>query len=50
MTVRNSDESIRGERASVATNFDEDASTAGANGSGVIFVSNSKDDSSSSWS
>ena len=51
VTIRNSDESIRDESTSVATNFDEDASMAGtANGSGVIFVSNSKDDSSSSWS
>ena len=53
VTIRNSDESVRDdhETASVATNFDEDTSTAGtANGSGVIFVSNSKDDSSSSWS
>lgn len=39
VTVRNSDESIRVESASVATNFDEDASMrTGANGSGVIFV------------
>ena len=51
VTIRNSDESVKDETASVATNFDEDVSTAGtANGSGVIFVSNSKDDSSSSWS
>ena len=53
VTIGNSDESVRDdhETASVATNFDEDVSTAGtANGSGVIFVSNSKDDSSSSWS
>ena len=51
MTVRNSDESCRDESTSVATNFDEDASTASTNGSGVMFVSNSKDGtSSSSWS
>ena len=51
VTIRNSDESVRDEAESVATNFYEDTSTAGtANGSGVIFVSNSKDDSSSSWS
>jgi hypothetical protein len=44
---------VRDEGTSVATNSDdEDASTVGlgTDGSGVIFVSNSKDDSSLSWS
>jgi hypothetical protein len=52
-TIRNSDESVRDESTSVATNSDdEDASTAGpgTDGSGVIFVSNSKDDTLLSWS
>ena len=41
---------VTDESTSVATNFDEDASMASTNGSGVMFVSNSKDGTSSSWS
>ena len=51
VTVINSDESCRDNSISVATNPDEDASTASStNGSGIMFVSNSKDGTSSSWS
>ena len=53
VTVRNSDEGIKDESTSfIATNSDEDASTASSNNSsGIMFVSNSKDcGTSSSWS
>ena len=53
VTVRNSDEGIKDEStSSIATNSDEDASTASSNNSsGIMFVSNSKDcGTSSSWS
>lgn len=50
VTVRKSDESCGNEGTSTVTNFDEDASTASSSSSGVIFVSNSRDGTSSSWS
>ena len=50
MTVRNGDKCCRDENASMKTNFDEDANTSSSNGSGVVFVSNSKDGTLSSWS
>ena len=50
VNVRNGDKSCRDESASMRTNFDEDVNISNSNGSGVMFVSNSKDGTSSSWS
>lgn len=47
VTVRNGDKNCRDESASMRTNFDEDVNTSSSN---VMFVSNSKDGTSSSWS
>lgn len=50
MTIRNGDKSCKDKNVSTKTNFDEDANTSSSNGSDVVFMSNSQDCTSSSWS